>query len=316
MKSYQVIRTHTSPYHAENFVQEERSALEKIPGIHFCSFEDAHPETPTILITNTHTQLQKLPRNIIEQTQLIVHSNSGYDHFIPDYEIWKNIPVIIGHEIRAQAVAEYSLSCLFQGLLELPQHLSWNQDRKWNRELIKNQTILIYGYGHIGKIVAHTLSALGATVWVNDPFVSNCPFSSGPLREARVVIVCASLNSSSLQVFNEDFFANTHPELIFINGARGKLVKESALREFLLGHPQAQAFLDVFEKEPFQEEWHHFPQVWKTSHIAGVHAELDLDIIHFEEKTLKDFIALNGPEFKLKYQEELLQNKWRKGELI
>ena len=48
-------------------------------------------------------------------------------------------------------------------------------------------------------------------------------------------------------------------------------------------------FLDVFEREPFDESWHHFPQVWKTSHIAGVYSGLDEAIIEFEENILKEF---------------------------
>jgi phosphoglycerate dehydrogenase-like enzyme len=117
-------------------------------------------------------------------------------------------------------------------------------------------------------------------------------------------------------MFNEKFFNRAHPELIFINGARGKLVEERALREFLLSHPKAQAFLDVFEHEPFNESWHHFPQVWKTSHIAGVYSGLDEGVVQFEEKTLKDFIFLEEIDFFKKYSKELLQNKWVNGELI
>ena len=117
-------------------------------------------------------------------------------------------------------------------------------------------------------------------------------------------------------MFNDVFFNKAHPELIFINGARGKLVDEKALKEFLLAHSKAQAFLDVFEKEPFEDSWINFPQVWKTSHIAGVHGELDAGIIDFEEKALKDFVSFDEASFKTKYQRELLQNKRIQGELI
>jgi phosphoglycerate dehydrogenase-like enzyme len=72
----------------------------------------------------------------------------------------------------------------------------------------------------------------------------------------------------------------------------------------------------VFENEPFDESWHHFPQVWKTSHIAGVYSELDAGIIQFEEKTLNDFVSMDEFDFQKEYTNELLQNKWLKGELI
>ncbi len=313
MNSFQVIRTHSSPYHGANFEQIEKDRLEALPEVHFTKIGQFQA-VPTILITNTHTDLTNLPPELLKQTKLILHSNSGYDHFANSYSVWKDIPLIVGHEIRAQAVAEYSLSCLFQGLNELPQHLSWDKTRKWDRPLIKNQLVHVYGYGHIGKIVAQTLNAVGARVQVADPFV-HAPFSK-PLGQARIVIACCSLNQSSKHLFNQKFFETAHPELIFINGARGKLVDEKSLREFLLTHPQAQAFLDVFEQEPFDGNWYNFPQVWKTSHIAGVHAELDEDIIRFEERVLRAFFALPITDFKKTFEQELLQNKWRQGELI
>lgn len=316
MKSLQVIRTHLSPYHGPNFQQFEQDRLEKIPSLRFVKLTEANPLLPTILITNTHTQLKLLPQKLLQNTKLILHSNSGYDHFAQEAELWRNIPTIIGHEIRAQAVAEYCLASLMEGLVQLPQHLAWSPSRIWERPLIKDQEIWIYGHGHIGKRVEQSLKALGAQVVIIDPFIKQIAPINKSHKKARVVIACCSLNSSSQQMFNEDFFNEAHPELIFINGARGKLVHEQSLREFLLSHPQAQAFLDVFENEPFNENWHHFPQVWKTSHIAGVYSGLDDGVITFEEETLKDFTSMTKTVFLNKYKNELLQNKWINGELI
>lgn len=316
MKSFQVIRTHLSPYHGPNFQQFEQDRLEKISSLSLSKLAEADTSLPTILITNTHSQLKLLPQKLLENTKLILHSNSGYDHFAQEAELWRNIPIIIGHEIRAQAVVEYCLASLFEGLAQLPQHLAWSTSRAWERPLIKDQEIWIYGHGHIGRRVAQTLKALGAQVVIIDPFIKEIPPLQKSHKSARVVIACCSLNSSSLQMFNEDFFKEANPELLFINGARGKLVHEHSLREFLLTNPKAQAFLDVFEHEPFNENWHHFPQVWKTSHIAGVYSGLDDGIIAFEEETLKAFTNMTEAAFLNKYKNELLQNKWINGELI
>ena len=321
-KSFQVIRTHLSPYQAKNFEQIESSALEMLPGIKYRQLGDFKAQQPTILVTNTHTKISELPPEILKSTELIVHPNSGYDNFRQDEKFWKDIPLIIGHEIRAQAVAEYTLSCLFQGLTELPQHLSWDHSRNWSRNLIKGREVWIFGHGHIGKIVAQTLSALGANLTIVDPFIKSCPYKhlkkwqEGFIRNAEIVIAACGLNDFSHHLFNQDFFDGAHPDVIFINGARGGLVKESALRSFLLTHPKAQAFLDVFEKEPFTEEWHHFPQVWKTSHIAGVHKDLDQEILRFEVRVISDFLQLSTHEFLGKYSLELLQNKKHQGVII
>ncbi|MGE3608569.1 MAG: NAD(P)-dependent oxidoreductase [Bacteriovoracaceae bacterium] len=321
MKTFQVIRTHTSPYQAPNFLSVEKELISSIPTLIYKSLNEADQCSSNILITNTSTKLKEIPSQILNNTKLIVHPNSGYDNLVID-DLWKEIPIIIGHVIRAQAVAEYSVASVFEFLTDLPQHISWFKQRSWNRKLISECSIWVFGYGHIGKIVADTFKSLGAKITVVDPFIKECPhfkvnsWNEGNLKKADVVIACSGLNSTSRKMFNQKFFQNVSPSLLFINGARGGLVDEAELKTFLLAHPDAFAFLDVFENEPFNEEWHHFPQVWKTSHIAGVFKNLDDKILNFEFEVIKDFLAKTEEEFIMKYKNELLQNKWHQGVLI
>lgn len=295
----------------------EAELIREIGSLNYRTLENFEA-VDTILITNTHTQLKQLPPSLLKHTKLIVHPNSGYDHFTPEHDLWKNIPMVIGHTIRAQAVAEYSIGALFEGLLELPQHITWNKERTWNRTLLKGTEVWVFGYGHIGKVIADTLSTLGMKVTKVDPFKEDClpHWSNGNLNSARVIISAMSLNETTKHYFGKKFFAELGEEVLFINGARGKLVDETALREFLLTHPQSFAFLDVFEKEPFGEDWHGFPQVWKTSHIAGVEKDLDKKILEFEKFVLEDYLKLSETDFMRKYEKEILQKKWIKGILI
>lgn len=175
MKSFQVARANLSPYQSENFGLQEKNALEAFPGLRYLPLKDLDPEDETILITNTHTQFKNLDPQILKKTKLILHPNSGYDHWLEEKNFWNDIPVVVGHTIRAQAVAEYTLGCLFDSFLQLPQHLSWDSNRKWDRRLLKDSEIWVFGYGHIGKIVADTLNTLGAKVTVVDPYLDSCP---------------------------------------------------------------------------------------------------------------------------------------------
>ncbi len=321
MKSYQVVRTHVSPYQNKNFLTLEKSIIESFPSLKSRALESLGEEE-IILVTNTHTQLSELPRGLLKKTKLIVHPNSGYDHFSGEHELWRNIPLIVGHTIRATAVAEYSLGAVFQGLLELPQHLSWQKERTWNRTLLKGTSVWVFGYGHIGKMIADTLAQLGMLVTVVDPFITNCPhkhfnkWQEGQIKDARVIISAMSLNPTSYHIFGDDFFNNLCHKIIFINGARGKLADENLLKNYLLSNQESFAFLDVFEQEPFGEEWLGFPQVWKTSHIAGVEKDLDQKILEFEKCVFHDYLNLNEENFLKKYEKELLQNKWIKGVLV
>ena len=317
MKSYQVIRTHISPYQSQEFPQKEKATIEALNGLTYLPLNE-FKDQDTILITNTHTQFKAIDPRVLKRTKLIIHPNSGYDHWADEHELWRDIPVIIGHKIRAQAVAEYSLGAVFQGLVELPQHLSWQKDRTWNRPLLKGTSVWVFGHGHIGKIITDTLSAIGMKVTVVDPYKKNClaHWREGNIKEARVVICATALNSQTKHMFNDEFFSSLADNVLFINGARGKLVDEKALKSYLLSHPEAFAFLDVFEKEPFTEDWHGFPQVWKTSHVAGVEKDLDQKILDFEKEVLESFLAIDEKLFLKLYQDTLLQNKWIKGVLV
>lgn len=321
MNSLNVLRTNTSPYQAKDFGYKEKIALEAIPGVRYIQ-RSKGDQKPGILITNTHTQLSEYYEELTQSAELIIHPNSGYDQFSQDTHLWKDIPVVLGNEIRAQAVAEYCFRCLFEGAVNLPQHLEWDKMRNWERPLIKDLPVWVFGYGHVGKILAGTLNALGAKVTVIDPYVKKCPFpllqkwQDGNLPEARVVILAMGLNKTSEKMLDYRFFEKTHPELILINPARGKLIQENALRDFLPGNPKAMAFLDTFEKEPFGAEWHHVPQVWKTSHIAGVDKLLDERIIDFEVKVIGDWVALGRKEFIKKYHSDILQFKFKDGVMI
>lgn len=317
MKRFQVVRTHTSPYQSPDFLHQEATMVEGLKHLDYRELKN-YTAQDTILITNTHTQLRQLPPELIKLTKLIIHPNSGYDHFASEHDLWADIPLVIGHSIRAQAVAEYSLRALFQGLVELPHHNHWHPDRKWSRKLLKETSVWIFGHGHIGKIIADTLKALGVMVTVVDPFQEGClkSWKEGNISEAGVIISAMSLNASTYHYFNEEFFSSLSSEVLFINGARGKLVVEKALKTYLMEHPGSFAFLDVFEKEPFSEAWHDFPQVWKTSHIAGVEEKLDQKILAFEETVLRDYLELDEKSFSQKYAKELLQKKWIQGVLI
>jgi D-3-phosphoglycerate dehydrogenase / 2-oxoglutarate reductase len=318
VKSFQVLRTHLSPYQSQNFKELEGKTLNQIPGVQYIT-EEAKAIGELILVTNTHTNLADLSPKVLEKTRLIVHPNSGYDNFSKDLKLWNKIPLVVGHTIRAPGVAEYILGCVFQ-LQEMPQHLAWDKNRLWRRKLIRGMDVWVYGLGHIGSIVTESLRVLGANVTVIEPYKMNLAFQQyphwkkGDRSKVDVHILCCGLNKTSEHLFDQEFFSQLKNDAVIINAARGKLIEEKALREFLQHCPKAQAFLDVFEEEPFGTQWYNLPQVWKTSHIAGVSGDLDQRILDFEAQVIRDFMT--NPDFTQKYHNEILQNKFVDGVLV
>ncbi|MFT6603926.1 MAG: phosphoglycerate dehydrogenase-like enzyme, partial [Bacteriovoracaceae bacterium] len=106
-----------------------------------------------------------------------------------------------------------------------------------------------------------------------------------------------------------------NPDWLLVNGARGKLVDQKDLLESLRAMKGATAFLDVFESEPFRsEEFSNVPNLYKSSHVAGVSRNLDDLIIDFERDCTTKFIThrSNQPAFETHFKELLLKNKLSK----
>lgn len=313
MKRYSIIRTHLSPYQLSGFKDLERSTLESLGVSYLDSVDQIKDDSPLIVITNTHTKFEELPEIIKKQAALIVHPNSGYENFESSSEL-RNIPVVVGNEIRAQAVAEYALSCFVDFWTKRPVHPEWDKTRLYPRTLMNSTSALIIGYGYIGKILTMMLSGLGVKVTTVDPRTSADLKSIENLNtQFDSVFLAASLNKKSLNLVNKNFLEKFNPKVL-INPSRGGFVNEKDLIDHL-NNSQMSAYLDVFEKEPLPQGSLSHPRLFKTSHIAGVHDHLDQGIIDFEYKVIKDFLALSEKEFMLKYQEALLSNKWFQGEL-
>ena len=71
------------------------------------------------------------------------------------------------------------------------------------------------------------------------------------LPEADAVCVLLASTPETFHFFGASRFSLMRPDVLFVNTARGALVDETALFDFLTSHPDAFAALDVFETEPY-----------------------------------------------------------------
>ncbi|TDJ09002.1 MAG: hypothetical protein E2O68_00955 [Deltaproteobacteria bacterium] len=289
-----IFRCDTSPYQDPNFSKQEKQELETLALSYQKKIQNA-----SVLLTNTLTDIENLKTDGIE---LIIHPNSGYDNFPHSFVKKADFPIVIGSEIRALAVSEYILSCL---LGQVPFQKAW--DRTWQgRSLIKDQQVLIIGMGKIGKIVKNSITPLVEKVWVQDPYKNE--EDKVPLKEISTVILCAGLNETSHQMIDTKFLESLPPLVTIINAARGKLINQQDLITFLKNNPGSTAYLDVFEKEPARFEKLNLPNMFLTSHIAGVFDGLDNSIINFEKKVIGDFMN-DRENFEKKYHDSILKNR-------
>ncbi|HLE10713.1 MAG: hypothetical protein A2504_02540 [Bdellovibrionales bacterium RIFOXYD12_FULL_39_22] len=303
---YCFYRTTISPYQADDFAKQERASVEAIGNIDYCYTIPDDNDQKIILVTNSLTKMDSLQLDW-KRVVLHIHPNSGYDNLPYSYVKNASYPIITGNPIRAQAVSNYILSAIFKYFTTFNSQSNWDPKRHWQHDLIFEKKILIFGLGHIGKILRQALAPLALSVAIYDPFKGYTQLAP---NEYNVILLAQGLNPSSANFINKDFLGQCKDDLLLINAARGGLIVLDDLIIFLRQNPRAYAFLDVFPTEPANfSTLQAIENLSTTSHIAGVYNGLDIAILKFVTEVTRFFITEKPKTFLSRYNNIHLQNK-------
>ena len=184
--------------------------------------------------------------------------------------------------VAAVAVAEHTLAlimALAKRLLEVDRDV---RDGRWPRGMamqLRGKTLGVIGAGAIGHEVAKLGRAVGMKVigWTFHPHGEAVEWVSFEevFRQSDVLSVHVRQSSETLGLICGEHFALMKPGAIFINTARGGIVKEADLIDALRTRRIAGAGLDVFETEPLRpgSPFYSLPNVVLTPHSAGITPE-------------------------------------------
>ena len=170
------------------------------------------------------------------------------------------IKLINSPEGNKDAVAEHVIGTLLVLMNRL--FISCNEVKKgiWLREENRGEEILgktfgIIGYGNMGKAVTKRLSGFGCKTIFYDikPNLSDEFASQVSLQElqenADILSLHTPLTEDTLYMIDEEFISKMKKNFYFINTARGKNLKTSALVNALKSGKIKGACLDVLEYE-------------------------------------------------------------------
>jgi len=174
-----------------------------------------------------------------------------------------------------EAVAEMTLAALLYLAREIgPLDQALHQG-KWVKIIgrsLRELTVLIVGYGRIGRTVAAQLRLLGCELLVCDPFLppeAPCEHPRVTLHEGLSKADVVSLHAAGDQpLLGDAEFAAARPGLMVLNSARGELVEEAALVRALESGAVGKAWFDAFWQEPYSGPLLRFPQVLLTPHTG------------------------------------------------
>ncbi len=213
--------------------------------------------------------LAKLPKlKLISQTGKV----SG--HIDVDAATARGVAIVEGAG-DPTAPAELTWALIMAATRRVPQYVAHLKAGHWqtaslvpeyNRigRTLKGDTLGIWGYGKIGRLVAGYGKAFGMNVliWGRDASHEMAAKDGYRVAAAREVFFAESdilslhlrLNDATRGIVTQNDLARMKPTALFVNTSRAELVAEGALQAALAQGRPGQAALDVFETEPLPAE--------------------------------------------------------------
>ncbi len=191
----------------------------------------------------------KINESLLKNTQVkfVGTCTIGYDHVDLDYLRARGIGFASAPGCNANSVGEYIVAALLEHALARGYTLA-------------GKTLGIIGVGNVGKSVADKAKALGLRLLLNDPPRARLEGDSDfceletLLPESDFISVHVPLIRSgtdkTLGLVDEEFFSRVKPGAVFINAARGRVVRTAAILEAYKSGIIGDYILDVYENEP------------------------------------------------------------------
>lgn len=196
--------------------------------------------------------------------RIVSRHGVGYDNIPVDYCTSRGIPVTVVGDVNAISVAEQTMFLMLAAAragVQLDAAVRNGDFAARSRLLgveLCGRTLLLVGFGRIGREVAKRAAGLGMDILVFDPFTSRTAFDGVSfvdtlgmgLAAADVVSLHTPLSGTTRNLIDAEALSKLKRGAIIINTARGGIVDEAALVDALRsGHVRA-AGLDTFAVEP------------------------------------------------------------------
>jgi phosphoglycerate dehydrogenase-like enzyme len=233
--------------------------------------------------------------------------SAGVDYLLP--LIPPDVILCSAAGVHDVAVSEWVVAVILAMRRRLPEFLELQHRGEWKRDVaepddfsnhpvedLEGKTVLIVGFGSIGKAVAARLAPFGVKVVGVARHaregVQSVDALPRLLPDADVVVNLLPSAPDTQKFVNGKFLTGMKAGALFVNAGRGRTVDTDALLESLRsGH--IRAALDVTDPEPLPAGhplWD-APDVLITPHIAGTVARWESRAYRFAGDQLRRYAA-------------------------
>ncbi len=217
-----------------------------------------------------------------EKVKVIANYAVGYNNINVDYAKSKGIIVTNTPDVLTYATAELAFGLMLASSRRLVEADKFTREGKfkgWEPMLflgktLDGATVGIVGMGRIGRKFAEMLQGFNVNIIYYSKTKKDLPYRfvdfETLLKESDFISLHLPLTKESRHMITKNEFEKMKDGTVFINTARGAIVKEADLVDALKSGKVAYAGLDVYEFEPeITEELKRMDNVVILPHIGS-----------------------------------------------
>jgi phosphoglycerate dehydrogenase-like enzyme len=215
------------------------------------------------VVANSSNRIDRRVFESLPNLRVIARTGVGYDAIDVQAATERGVLVCTTPGALTETVADFALALMLTALRDIVRLDAAVRDGRWRpsglpRDL-HGATVVIVGFGAIGKAVARRLAGFACRIIVVDPVADPrlceqlgvvLATLEDALRLADIVTLHVPLVATTRSLLGRRELAWLRPSAILVNTSRGAVVDEPALIDALRARQIAGAALDVFEREP------------------------------------------------------------------
>jgi D-3-phosphoglycerate dehydrogenase len=263
--------------------------IEAMPDTEPATFVRMLPAADALLIRTAQLPREALVR--ADRLKVVSRHGVGYDNLPLDALTAKGIPAVIVGAVHSASVAEHAMFLLLavaKRALAADRAVrggAWESRNRLDAIDLGGRTLLLLGFGRIGRAVAKLAQAFGMRVLAYDPNIDRATMTATGVepatdwRAALPEVDAVSLHLPRLpeteNMIGAAELARMKRDAVLVNTSRGGLIDERALAEALAADRIGGAGIDVLDEEPPRRDNPLLisDRVILSPHIAGLSRE-------------------------------------------
>jgi D-3-phosphoglycerate dehydrogenase len=254
-----------------------------------------------ILVVRSATKVNKELIDLMPKLKLVIRAGEGMDNIDLTYCKEKNILAKNTPGANGNAAAELAIASMFSLLRQTPWAQESMKAGQWDKSSfsgveLTGKTLGVVGFGKIGQTVAKRLSGFDVSVLYFDPGLESSPLGKKStlenlFAESDLITLHLPLMDATKNLINKNLLQLMKPTSYLINCARGGIIQEEDLIEALQGKKIAGAALDVFAKEPLENNsaLRSCPRLLLTPHLGATTKEAEYRVGLMTVDIIKQF---------------------------